>query len=114
MPLIVIHNTHRNDFLDSSRFINGLKRTVAGVSELKIGESDVMISINQGVADGDDQTIVVIVELLFDKPERTFNVRHQLAKSICEYISKYFINKSCKVEVAVKKFNPEKDAFYEE
>jgi hypothetical protein len=113
MPLIVIHNVGQDLRLMTTNFVEGLKKTVEEIPELHIAGADVTVSYNPGMADQNDQTVIVIVELLFDKPERTFEVRQRLAEQIGTYILEGLKRhgRARKVEVAVKKFNPEKDAF---
>ena len=58
----------------------------------------------------------LIIELLFEKPERTHEKRRDYAKALAE-ACKQELNRlrgttDAKVEVAVKRFNPEKDGFY--
>lgn len=64
----------------------------------------------------DGGPVIVIVELLFDKPERTLEVRRHLALVLGECIKAYYKEFSyCsdrEVEVAVKRFSPEHDAFW--
>ncbi|MFC1633034.1 hypothetical protein ACFL1U_02760, partial [Patescibacteria group bacterium] len=55
--------------------------------------------------------IIVIAELLFDKPERTPKARQELAEVILVCFQQTLNLAARKVEVAVKKFNPEKDGF---
>jgi len=113
MPLIVIHNIGDDFRLKTTNFVQGLKRTVAEIHELQISMDGVTVSFNYGTADINDQTVIVIVELLFDKTERTIEVRQRLAQQIGLYISEGLksFGRPRKVEVAVKKFNPDKDAF---
>jgi len=64
--------------------------------------------------DGDpDHTLIIIVELLNDLPERTQTVRQRLAESLrtvgYRQMRKY--EKKPYVEVAVKRFDPVKDGF---
>ena len=74
------------------------------VPELKLANKDVTVrffhdppSFSAGLgATAHVDPITVIVELLFDKPERTLEVRRRFASALLS---------------AVKKFDPEKDAF---
>jgi len=58
----------------------------------------------------------IIVDLLFDKPDRTPERRHEFAKLLAEavrdYLNKLRETTDAKVEVVVKPFNAEKNGFY--
>ncbi|MBU0645883.1 hypothetical protein KJ611_00165 [Patescibacteria group bacterium] len=62
----------------------------------------------------DDRTLIIIVELLHDLPERTSEIRQHLAETLHQQALK-LINKTTthewNVEVAVKRFDPVKDGF---
>lgn len=58
--------------------------------------------------------LIIVVELLFDKPERTPEVRQKLAEELGKRAKEWLRSNytSRPVEVAVKRFNPERDAFW--
>ncbi|MBU0596985.1 hypothetical protein KJ641_03855 [Patescibacteria group bacterium] len=57
-----------------------------------------------------DTTLVILVEGLFDTPDRTKEIRDKLAKFLTEAV-KPFIPNEWEVEVLVKRFDPEKDSY---
>ena len=58
----------------------------------------------------DDRTIILIVEGLFDRPDRTKEVRDRLALKLAE-AAKGWVATTWRVEVLVKRFDPEKDSY---
>jgi hypothetical protein len=58
----------------------------------------------------------LVVDLLFNKPERTLERRNAYAKALAEtcrdYLNKLRGTTDAKVEVAIKPFDPEKNGFY--
>ena len=60
----------------------------------------------------DDRTLVVIVEGLFDRPDRTKVIRDRLANRLAKH-AKINLPPDWKVEILVKRFNPEKDSYVE-
>jgi len=55
--------------------------------------------------------LTVVVEIMFDKPERTEAVRQQLAEALGR-AAKSVVGEHRRVEVAVKRFSPERDGFW--
>ncbi|MEK7512275.1 MAG: hypothetical protein AAB575_04680 [Patescibacteria group bacterium] len=115
MPLVTFWNYPKK--LRSPEFVWNIKNDVGAVLELDLITNDVIVCF------GGEQvvpqvvpvnTLIIIVELLFDKSERTLDVRKKLANSLALSTLKELCSitkNKWKVEVAVKKFNPEKDAF---
>ena len=69
--------------------------------------------VNGGIQIFDeDKTLVVFVEGLFERPERTNKMRVHLAKKLAECAMKTLPN-GWKVEVLIGRFNPNTDTFYE-
>lgn len=119
MPFITVWNFEEGNegfnFGRDARLLASLKKACLSVSELNL-EHDNDVTANMagrypysGHAAKDDP-LIIIVELLFDKPERTFEVRQKLAKVLGD-ATKLFVGDRT-VEVAIKRFNPERDAFW--
>ena len=115
MPLIVIYNLSESDFTPEK--IESIEKTITqavlGVTELGLGKDDISFSfpkdptvISEGVP------ITIVVELLFEKPKRTVEVRQRLAEAIAKTFKSLSGNDKRMIEVAVRRFNPEKDGFY--
>lgn len=110
MPLITVWNAHQTydkvkwDIIDACLGIEelGLKKP-AEVSVCFVPDMD---------PSWVEETVVVVVELLFDKPGRTQAVRQRLAEAIGRAIKDSTVGHNRPVEVAVKRFNPERDAFW--
>ena len=90
---------------------------IVDIHELELTPDDISFSFPQdptiSQALSNEVPVVIIVELLFDKPERTTEVRQYLARAIAEaFRAAVTWRKVCGVEVAVKRFNPEQDGFF--
>ncbi|MBI5071444.1 hypothetical protein HZB93_00920 [Candidatus Falkowbacteria bacterium] len=97
-----------------------LRDACLSIKELKLSASDIVIeiwdvSVNAFVEGEEHAPVVIVVELLFDNPERTIEVRRKLAEALGKAAKGYYTmidGSSWPVEVAVKRFSPEKDAFW--
>lgn len=116
MPFITVWNN--DPFNHESAYLrDGLRRACLGIKELGLTkDEDVTVYIVCNPHPSyDGGPVIIIVELLFDKPERTLEVRQRLAASLGEAMKAYYRKGSYgdrEVEVAVKRFNPERDAFW--
>lgn len=120
MPLVTVWNSQ----LGASRGIlaadlKGAALSLGALGGLGLGSNDVTVCIagNDFSPSGEDLShpCVIVVELLFDKPERTEEVRRTLAERLGKAAKEFFRNKlgiNRVIEVAVKRFNPERDAFW--
>lgn len=78
---------------------------------------DVVVCTGSTDDAGSRAPVIIIVELLFDKPERTQEVRKQLAEALGEAARRFYQSEEMRItnkpiEVFVKRFNPDKDAFW--
>ena len=121
MPHVVIYNLLKSDLEDEriEAIEMALTEVMFGIKELGLGSDDVSYSFPYDpTVTSEDIPVVIIVELLFDLPERTNAVRQRLAtelgKAFKSTVTKW--RKLVKLEVAVKRFDSLKDGFrsYEE
>ena len=116
MPHIVIYNLSISDFKGEriEKIEKAVKGAILDISELELTNDDVSYSFPKDpTITSDAISVVIIVKLLFDKPRRTFEVRQRLAQKIGEaFKSAVKWRKLAKIEVAIERFNPEKDGFY--
>lgn len=117
MPHVVVYNLLKSDF-ESERIeaIEGdLTIAILGIKELELSPDDISFSFpyDPKITSG-DIPVVIIVELLFDLPERTKTIRQRLAIQLGRAFKSTVTmwRKLAKLEVAVKRFDPVKDGFY--
>lgn len=60
----------------------------------------------------EDGTLIIVVEGLFDRPDRTKEVRDHLAVLLAQAAGR-FEHLSSKIEVLINRFNPEVDSYFE-
>jgi hypothetical protein len=116
MPHVVVYGLTASDFAEDkiAKLEIALTNAFLLFTELKLRSHDISFSfVSDPSVTLEEIPIVIIVELLFDKPERTFELRKSLAfwlhKTFSATIRSW--RKVSKVEVAVKRFDPEKDGF---
>jgi hypothetical protein len=115
MPLIRIENYPKN--ASGYPNVTGLATALrcacvtAEVPFIKAMEDVTVVAGGMQLIDA-DKTLVVLVEGLFDRPERTKEVRDRLANCLARH-AKMNLPAEWTVEVLVKRFNPEKDSFVE-
>ena len=118
MPLIVVYNAQEKIDANHVGLRNTLRKACVSVKELGLKGRDDITIVFSGVQPefcSEGGPLIIVVEILFDKLERTLGVRRKLAKALFEAARNfYYIHKLPlrPVEVAVKRFNPEKDAFW--
>jgi len=116
MPHIVIYNLAPSDFKEERilKIERAIKKAILDIPELELTSNDISYSFPQDpTITSDTVPVVIIVELLFDKPRRTFEVRQRLAQKIVFAFKLATEWKNLtKLEVAVKRFDPKKDGFY--
>ena len=117
MPHIVVYNLAQADF--ETENIEKIEKAIIEVSvnvkELNLTEKDISFSFPADPTITSDKVpIIVMVELLFDKPERTFEVRKQWAQRLGQAIRSAILGwrNLVKIEVAIRRFNPVIDTFY--
>ena len=116
MPHVIIYNLAPSD-LQEERILKierAIKKAIVDISELELIYNDIDYSFLQDpTIISDTVPVLIIVELLFDKPKRTPEVRQRLAQKIGEAFKLATKWKNLtQLEVAIKRFDPEKDGFY--
>lgn len=116
MPHVVVYNLMTTDFTEER--IAAIETCLLGpflaIPELGLTRDDVSFSfLSDPSVKSDIIPIVIVVELLFEKPERTKQVRSELAAMIGRnLILVVDWRRVTDIEVAIKRFNPEKDGFW--
>jgi len=104
MPLLVVHGV--SDFYGLGEFEDSLINTVAySVKELKLKPSDVSCFFPKGKMTRQGEEIIVLVECLTAKPDRTDEVRDRLANAIVQTVRHYFPDMNL-IECFIKPFDP--------
>lgn len=109
MPLIIVWNLNKANRKKIKELEKALEKTVIAIPELDLEEGQVEMAFPEDSSVPKDAMVSIVVELLFDKPERTPEIRQWLANTL-RVTFKGFVTDQ-KVEVAVKRFDPKKDAF---
>jgi|GEM_PF-2592629 len=114
MPHVVAYNLNSADFDHIGQIECFITAAVVAISELKLKDDDLSFSFPRDPSVTSDKVpVIIIVELLFDKPERTHEVRQLAAKRIADAVSLAIDwRKHAGIEVAVKRFDPKKDGFF--
>jgi hypothetical protein len=119
MPLITIWNWQSTEKDKLPELREALSRAVMDIEVLglrdEIDEFDYdLFTIcygGQAWSDHRKAHLTILVEILFEKPERTEAVRLQLAEALGR-AAKSVIGQHRRVEVAVKRFNQDRDGFW--
>ncbi len=108
MPALIIYGVPDDKSGILEELTSELINVVAcSVEELKLKTSDVSCFYPKDLmAKGLGEEIIIFVECLTDKPERTENVRNRLAHAIVETVSRFFKDANL-IECFIKPFNPE-------
>ncbi len=108
MPVLFIYGVPENKVGILEELTNDLINTVAySVEELKLTTSDVSCFYPKDLmSKGLGEEIIIFVDCLTVKPERTEAVRNKLAKAIVDAVIHYFSDANL-VECFIKPFNPE-------
>lgn len=108
MPVITVWNSGIDRMVDGwrqglgSEFIRILKEAVISVPELKdTSKDDIAVFLPSGYADPPN-LMLVSVDILFDAPERTREVREKLAKRLLHAARTAFSDFPRKIEVVVR------------
>jgi len=115
MPLILAWN-----YIPSNQhpLREAMRRACMGVRELGITDPHAILVAAQGHAISADpkmsaegeSPLVILVDLLYDKPERTLAVKRKLAKAIGKAAKKDCAVDMQDVEVFIRTFDPNKEA----
>ncbi len=99
------------------QLIGDLQEGVASIRELNLLPSQVTVTMPvDRVQKGLGEELICLVFGLFDKPERTFDVRVRLAKHIYFILARFargVLPQCGKVEVFPSRFNPDKEGYAE-
>lgn len=109
MPLIVVLNLNKKNRTKIEKLREELEKATIAIPELELKEGQVFTSFPEDSSVPDNAMVSIIVELLFDKPKRTAEIRRWLAEKL-RMVFKSSVTDQ-KVEVAVKRFDPKKDGF---
>lgn len=127
MPLIVIHGLAKRqddiDRVDYQGLITKLVQAVVGIQELALTEDDVSTSIPWDACEWDNPDVIAVIEGLYDRPERTPQVRRNLARAVGtaliswlkaenENLESGISDTTTKVEVIIHRFDPAEDGFF--
>lgn len=100
MPVLIVLGVPKKQ--QSLKFINALEQRVYGIKELDLKKDDDVSIVFLGEPSDD---IIIFVEGLFDKPERTEEVRNRLADRIAQ-CAKSYVKESHRVECFIHPFDP--------
>ena len=107
MPVLIIYGVPENMSGKLEELTSDLINTVAySVTELKLKTSDVSCFYPKDMmSKGLGEEIIIFVDCLTEKPERTEEVRNRLAQSIVETALRYFRDANL-IECFIRPFNP--------
>lgn len=107
MPALIIYGVPEDKSGMLEELTNNLVNAITSVDELKLKTSDVSCFYPRDLmSKGLGEEILVFVDCLTDKPERTEAVRNKLAKAIVDTVVRYFSDANL-VECFIRPFNPE-------
>ena len=101
MPILLIYGVDK--FEQTERFIMALNKRIVDLRELNLNEDDITVKFVRST--GSYGEIIIFVEGLFDKPERTPEVRKQLAERLVE-TTKRFCPDATLIECLIRPFEP--------
>lgn len=114
MPMLVVHgvpSTVSQEELEV--FVFSLQRSVSNIKALGVDSSEVSVFLPSDLVQlGLGEELICVVEGLFQKPERTTQVRQLLAVSIRDCLAEFARNHmlNCrKVEALINRFDQEVD-----
>lgn len=119
MPLIVVYNLSKSDYEEwkIEKTEEAIIEAVTNIPELGLKAEKISFTFPQDpTITTDEIPVIIIVELLFDEPKITHEIRQRLAKEIAKHFTTAVIGwkKLTKITVAVKQFDREKDGYYSE
>lgn len=119
MPLIEVWNSVRvhadMESRERSMLRAALREACLSIPELGLTKQEQVTVRYPDLADersNSGDPIVIVVELLFDKFECTLDVRRKLATLLGLTVREFLIWQDRRVEIAVKRFDPNHDAFF--
>lgn len=105
MPVIIVYGFPGGLDWDKDMFIENLREAVVSVEELENTKDQVSVFLVRGQCGGTSKDIIIFVEGLFKKPERTKEVKNKLAAVLVAKTE--FLFPDSFVECFVKTFDPE-------
>jgi len=123
MPQIIVWGLLPEEIADSSgepgkigkleKIEEAITQAVLSIPELELKKSDISYSFPEDSSVKAHYPVEISVELLFEKPKRTQEIRQLLAERIATSFKETVVWRiPSKVRAAVKRFNPEKDGFF--
>lgn len=112
----MIYNLTESDFEKRIEQIeNAIESAVLDIEELELTSKDISFAFPLDPSITSDQVpVIVIIELLFETPKRTPEVRNLLARSIALSLQHLFLQEKrfvSKIEVGIPRFNQKTDGF---
>lgn len=118
MPLVIGYNVFPNEHwpeLWRTKLSRMIEDITANFWNIKSDDVSCFFPHDPSVPVSPLPIATFIVELLFERPERTLQERSRYAKVLADAIKTALAemgDTNRKVEVAVKRFNPDKDGFF--
>jgi hypothetical protein len=121
MPAVIIYGCSHIDGPALARLIPSIQDCVSAISELCLEQQQISVLMPASACPWTRGSLIVFVEGLFEKAERTDEVRKRLAETLAQTIKQWVTTKEAFVcfrdtqvrliEVFVKRFNPDYDGF---
>lgn len=99
----LVNDTNKQSVIRENLIQSVLALQIPGVSQ----RQDVTVSFDSGC--GTEEIIAVMVEGLFDRPDRSLSLRMRLAECLHQALKTHYPKQ--KIEVLVSRFDPDSDAF---
>lgn len=107
MPILTVYGIPESMSADLPMMTKSLTNNIAGIKELNLMPSEISVFYPRDLMqEGLGEEIIVFVDGLFDKPERTEAVRKKLAETVAKNIL-MFIQGTNLVECLIRPFKPE-------
>ncbi|MFZ4648428.1 MAG: hypothetical protein ACOYMB_02190 [Patescibacteria group bacterium] len=111
MPVLIVYGVTGKSEKQLQEVVNCLIKTIVDVPELALETKDVSVFIPRDqMKKGLGEEVIIFVEGLFDKPERTEKVRNRLAANIVVAMDQMFL-KTNLIECFIKPFD-QNSGFY--
>ncbi len=114
MPVVIVHGMPDNT-PGLEDLIGRIQSGIASIPELELQASEISVFFPRDLVQlGLGEEVIVSIERLFEKPERTLKIRQRLALSVASVIEDFALAHlpQCKlVEIFVNTFNPETEGF---
>jgi len=119
MPVVIIHGVSHVGGPTLTHLTPAVQDCVAAIKELCLEPKQVSVLMPESACPWERGSVIVFVEGLFEKPERTNEARKRLADALAHTIKEWAKAEEDEdgvkdiqfVEVFVKRFNPDRDGF---